>query len=81
MAHYSNGLPYLEDTGVDATYEVQCGGCEIVEEVDGTHYLDSETFVWECPECSCRNEIRKPAPDDPDPDEAHERLREERLFS
>lgn len=78
MAHYSNGFPYLEDIGVEITREAQCGSCEIEEEVEGTHYQDSETFVWECPKCLYRNEINLPVSNEPDPDKAYDYWREER---
>ena len=78
MAHYSNGLPYLEDASIDRIYEAQCENCAIEEEVEGTHYLDSESFIWQCPKCQFRNMIDLPYINEPDPDEAHDRLQEER---
>ena len=78
MTHYSSGLPYLEDIVVEITREAQCMSCEIEEEVEGTHYRDSETFVWECPKCLYRNETDLPVYSEPDPNETYDRWRDER---
>ena len=69
---------YLEDTGITAIRDVQCALCGYEEEAEGTHYLDSETFRWEC---RCGNLNEEPAPYDPiDPDQVHEERMLERYF-
>lgn len=72
-------MSYLEDTGKEETRLVLCDECIVEDEQEGTHYLDSETFRWECSHCMAFNEVPMAA-EGPDPDEAHDREVEDRLF-
>lgn len=80
MSYYSSGLPYLEDIGHEEERTAQCMNCEVEEEVAGTHYLDSETFRWQCERCGYLNDTPAPAEDYPDPDYLYDQMREEQLF-
>ena len=73
-------MPHLEDEARACEHDVVCAKCEHDAEVEGTHYLDSESFQWQCPIClhtksvplaSCVDAI--------DPDEVHDRIKEEAL--
>lgn len=70
-------MPYLEDIGLEEERHLECPNCAHEGDVSGTHYLDSETYRWQCEKCSYTNEISAPA-EEPDPDEAYDRWRDER---
>lgn len=72
-------MSYLEDIGHEEERHLECSNCSHEGDVNGTHYLDSETFRWQCERCGYTNEIASPA-EEPDPDEAYDRDREDRLF-
>lgn len=75
---YSLAMPYLEDVWDEESREVTCRSCDEFGEVEGTHYLDSETFRWQCDTCGYVNEIAAPVDNEPDPDKAYDHWRDER---
>lgn len=63
--------PYLEDIGHEEANEVECHKCEVIDEQEGTHYLDSENFRWQCSHCGYVNDTPMSA-EEPDPDYYHD---------
>lgn len=67
-------MSYLEDTSTESVQRVECRNCGHDSDQEGTQYLDSETFRWQCPKCQYENEISMPV-GEPDPDYAHDLVR------
>lgn len=79
--YYSQQMPYLEDASKECIHEVTCTYCPHPrDEQEGTHYLDSERFNWECSHCAMYNETDMPDCTGADPDTAHDEAAIERHF-